>query len=747
MKQLTKRLAAALLSVTLLVSGTGCAWTQPEDTTPSEPQQTEEVTLPAGSNCYTYRDRVDTMPVNWNPQEWGTQAEADLLALMNPGLYAISPANNEHGYVLSPEMAASAPVDVTGQYAGNDTYNIPDDAETGYAYRIDLNPKATWDDGTVINADTYLYSLKQMLSSEAKHSRASMFWSGLLRIANARDYYMQDMVGQATYLTLADAGYASVAEARNDGVSTLYLDMDGFWGLDCGWKSLEDGTLIRDEAVPEGEDEDMVSANYLYQNYLADGNSYSAYQTTFIGIRQSRVIETAFEDVGILKTGDYQITLILDRPLTAETLQWALTTGWLVKEDRYSSDYCTSVETSPSCGPYKLTVLEDGFCRLEENETWYGHSDDSRRREYQATAVEYTLYASKEAAWDAFEQDLLDTVTISAPGAESMTEHSTYVTKLTFNSSLTALNLRESDGVDKSILSHQAFRRGISLALDRQAFVESCVPGSETALGLLGSSFLSDLSTGEAYRDSAAGRQVMEKLYGSADSTGYDSETAGNLFQQAYDDALAAGRMDETDTVELELLVYNDDPVYDRMVSFLQDAVTVAAVGTSLENRIRILKTVNPDYYTAARDGQFDMILSTWGGAPWDPYSIMDCYCNEDRKFEFGFEPSVESCTIQLNDSNITRTYRGWYEALINGKYAAADPETRNQLLSGLEHALLSNYHTVPLYQRSTHFLDSGRIARVLAEPLPLIGYGGVRFAQFTLDDWEWSEETGISIS
>ena len=747
MKQLTKRLAAALLSVTLLVSGTGCAWTQPEDTIPSEPQQTEEVTLPAGSNCYTYRDRVDTMPVNWNPQEWGTQAEADLLALMNPGLYAISPANNEHGYVLSPEMAASSPVDVTGQYAGNDTYNIPDDAETGYAYRIDLNPKAAWDDGTIINADTYLYSLEQMLSSEAKHSRASMFWSGLLRIANARDYYMQDMVGQATYLTLADAGYASVAEARNDGVSTLYLDMDGFWGLDCGWKSLEDGTLIRDEAVPEGEDEDMVSANYLYQNYLADGASYSAYQTTFIGIRQSRVTETAFEDVGILKTGDYQITLILDRPLTAETLQWALTTGWLVKEDRYGNDYCTSVETSPSCGPYKLTVLEDGFCRLEENETWYGHSDDSRRREYQATAVEYTLYASKEAAWDAFEQDLLDTVTISAPGAESMTEHSTYVTKLTFNSSLSALNLRESDGVDKSILSHQAFRRGISLALDRQAFVESCVPGSETALGLLGSSFLSDLSTGEAYRDSAAGRQVMEKLYGSADSTGYDPETAGNLFQQAYDEALAAGRMDETDTVELELLVYNDDPVYDRMVSFLQDAVTVAAVGTSLENRIRILKTVDPDYYSAAREGQFDMILSTWGGTPWDPYSIMDCYCNEDRKFEFGFEPSVESCTIQLNDSNITRTYRGWYEALINGKYAAADPETRNQILSGLEHALLSNYHTVPLYQRSTHFLDSGRIARVLTEPLPLIGYGGVRFAQFTLDDWEWSEETGISIS
>lgn len=749
MKQLMKRLAAGVLSATLLLSGTGCTWGQPTNTTAAttEPQQTVEVSLPAGTDCYTYRDWVETMPVNWNPQSWTSREEENILALTNPGLYAVTPAENENGYTLQPEMAASAPVDVTGQYAGNGTYGVPGSAQSGYAYRIDLNPRAAWDDGTVINADTYLYSLRQMLSSEAKHSRAPMFWNGLLCISNAWDYYMQDMVGQVTYRTLADAGYASVAEARNDGVTNLYLDMDGFWGLDCGWKSLDDSTLIRDEAVPAGREEDLISASYLYRNYLADGNSYSAYQTSFIGIRQSRIAETAFEEVGILKTGEYQITLVLGRPLSAEALQWALTTGWLVQEKYYGEGYATTVETSPSCGPYRLTVLEEDFYRLERNENWYGFTDGNHRRQYQATAVEYTRFETEAQAREAFEQELLDSVSVPAPEADSMTKPGTYVTKLTFNSSLTALNLRESEGIDKSILSHRSFRQGISLAIDRQSLGESCAPGSQATLGLLGSSFLSDLSAGEHYRNSDAGRQVLEALYGSADSTGYDAAAAGALLQQAYDEALAAGRISDTDTVELELLVYRDDAYSDRVVSFLQDAVTVAAVGTSLENRIRILKTVAPDYYTAVRTGQFDLTLSTLGGTAWDPYSVMSCYCNEDQKFEFGFEPSVESCTIDLDGREITRTYRGWYEALVSGKYAAEDLQTRNRVLAGLEYALLSGYHTLPLYQHSESFIDSGRIARDTDEPLPLIGYGGVRFVQFTLDDCEWMAETGVSIS
>lgn len=740
MNQLIKRLTAGLLSGMMLLSGAGCSWHGGTGSyTTDSSFQSSETSSSDNSDCFTWRNWVDTMPVTWNPQDWTNSAEEEILSLTTPGLYTVFPADNQAGYTLEPELAASAPVDVTAQYAGNTVYGVPGNAQSGYAYRIDLNPRASWDDGTIINAETYRYSLEQMLRSDAKHSRASRFWS-TLPIANAWTYYMQDRIGYAEYQTLADAGYSSVAEAQNDGVTDLYLDLDGFWGLDCGWKSLNDDTLIRDAAVPSGKNEDLISASYLYRTYLASGCSYSAYQSQYIGICQSRVTELDFGSVGILKTGEYQITLILDSPLTAEAVQWALTSGWLVQPDRYvsASDYGTSPDCSPSCGPYRLTELTESSFRLERNDRWYGYSQERYQGQYQATAVEYTWYASDEEAGGAFDRNLLDTVTVSAAEGDFLSEPGTAVTGLTCNSSLTALNLRETAGIDKSILSQRNFRQALFLALDRQTLTQAIAPGCRTVLGLLSDPFLSDLSAGTSYRTSSFGQQVL------TDSSG---NTAANLFQQAYEEALNASRISQTDIVELELLVPNQDESYEDLVCLIQEQVRAASVGTALENRIHIVKTVDDDWDAAVREGRFDLILSTWDGDVWDPYRALEFFCDATQSVEFGFEPDMESCSLQVGTTWITHTYQGWLEMLVSGKYASADADTRNRILSGLEAALLEECRTLPLYQSTTLSLDSGRIARTLEEPLPLIGFGGVRFVQFTLNDDQWARETGVSIS
>ena len=152
---------------------------------------------------------------------------------------------------------------------------------------------------------------------------------------------------------------------------------------------------------------------------------------------------------------------------------------------------------------------------------------------------------------------------------------------------------------------------------------------------------------------------------------------------------------------------------------------------------------MDPDYYNTARTGQFELILSTWGGTASDPYGMMRCYCDEEKRFEYGFEPSVENCTITLGDAEITRTYRGWYEAPVNGKYAGADTAVRNEILSQLEYALLYDYNCVPLYQRNSYTLDSGRLIRPVEQAVPLAGLGGVRDAAYTCDDAAWAEQTG----
>lgn len=743
---MTKRIKGgfSLLLVFLLgMSLWGCGLLQPEVTDAStQPVETTEETLPAGAGEYTYRLSMTQAPNWWSPMQWENSTDEFILENTAMGLYAAVANPDGDGYLLQPEMAAAAPEDVTAIFAGNSTYGVPADAQSGYAFRIDLNPDAVWEDGTPINADTYIYSMRQMLDCDQQNYRAAGFYSGQVVLAGAYNYHMQNQVGLKTYRTLADAGYSSVAEARNDGVTEFYLDMTSFWGLGCGWVNLEDETLYVDDAVSESDEEAEVSAKYLYETYLADGATYAAYQTAFVGLLEKTVEETTFDQVGLLKTGEYQIVLILEKPTTAEILQSNLLLGWLVKEDLYEQwglFYGTAVDRYASCGPYKLTYISEEEIQLARNDAWYGYSDGKHQGQYQTTAIDCRIIEDTQQVQEAFENGELDMMTLSRPAADALSVPQTYVSKLTFNTSLSMLAGRQREGINKTLLFYEDFRKAISLSLDRAAFVADCTPTSQPALGLLGDSFLSDVATGEGYRDSELGRQVIANVYGSADATGYDLQGAKALFQQAYDQAVAEGMIGEEDVVELEFLVYSgENPVYNAIVASLQHAINDATAGTSLADRITVVKTVDPDYYQTAQSGQFEIILSTWGGVDYDPYSIMSCYCDENKKFEFGFEPSYESCTITLGDAAVTKTYRGWYELLVNGKYVDADQQTRNRILAGLEQSLLESYICVPVYQRSTLVLDASRIQRTVEEALPLVELGGLRYITYTEDDRVW---------
>ena len=109
---------------------------------------------------YTYNDYTSVSPETWNPHEWETNTDSYILTYTSMGLYDFVLNEEKNGYEIIPEMAADMPVDVTTEYAGKEPYGVPADAKEGYAFKIALNDKATWEDGTPINADTYLYSYK-----------------------------------------------------------------------------------------------------------------------------------------------------------------------------------------------------------------------------------------------------------------------------------------------------------------------------------------------------------------------------------------------------------------------------------------------------------------------------------------------------------------------------------------------------------------------------------------------------------
>lgn len=306
-----------LLILALLLAGCGA---EPLEAT--QPLPTEAPPVVAAYE-------MDVLPQIWDHTAEQTPEVVFLQELTGGRLYE----RTADGSAVTPELAAALPVDVTAEYAGS--YHIPADSARGYAFQIDLNPLACWDDSAAITADDWMTALSEDLSAFAVSETTA-----------------------ETVLSLADAGYGSVAEAEEAGITEFYLDLANFWGLDDGWRKVSDQTRIRDDAMPDGLYETFVSAAYLYQTYLRDGAGYDWMQTEFVGV----CIEEVDRSVGLLKTGDYQITLILREPTTVEALALKLEDEQLI------------TGAGRSCGPWRAVSVSSQLIELEPNPNWWGET-------------------------------------------------------------------------------------------------------------------------------------------------------------------------------------------------------------------------------------------------------------------------------------------------------------------------------------------------------------------------------------
>ena len=293
---------------------------------------------------------MEGVPTSWSPLELELEEQEFIQDLTGGGMFQVS---HQDKFIKSD--LASMPVDVTAEYAG--TYGVPENAVRGYAYGIMLNTGACWDDGTPITADDWLYSVHKMLESGNE---------SMLILANAASYRNGE-THDPQIISLADAGYKSVAAAQEAGITDFYLDVENYWGLGDGWRSITDITRLKDHAITQGSKEMYVSAAWLYDQYLADERPYAYFQSEFVGIAGEGTPLT-LEDVGVLKTGDYELVLILEEPEAETSLKMKLADFRLVREG------CSyrSAEDSASYGPYRVKEVTSEGIRLEKNPNWWG---------------------------------------------------------------------------------------------------------------------------------------------------------------------------------------------------------------------------------------------------------------------------------------------------------------------------------------------------------------------------------------
>ena len=288
---------------------------------------------------YTYNDYTSaiTSSMNWDVLSWETNEDSAITDYIISGFYTFKMNADKTGYSVVPEMAADYPVDVTAEYVGQ--YGVKE-GETAKAWRIALNKDACFDDGTMINADDYVYSMQQQLNPKMLNRRADSWYDGTFSLVNAKNYLY---AGKTTYDAITDTAENLVAAGTE-----VYLDMD-FWGcvgaLDADgnaapqYISIADDTMYRDTSVEdEKADEAWISAKYLFESYLAAGQQYESYQPQYLKTATTAANVT-WEDVGLKKIDDYTIDFILEKPVAepAFYVPYSLAGNFLVEKSLYEA--------------------------------------------------------------------------------------------------------------------------------------------------------------------------------------------------------------------------------------------------------------------------------------------------------------------------------------------------------------------------------------------------------------------------
>lgn len=755
----------------------------------------------SSDKSYTYNTYMDASPLCWNPHTWETNADNSLAPYCEMGLVDVI-ADDDGVFQWTFEMAEDIK-DITADFADKAKYGI-EDGEEGRVWQIKLNKDACWEDGTAINADTYINSMKLLLDPTMKNYRANSYYDASqsdAAIYNASAYYNNDKAGQPIYATFTDMGYASVADALAAGVaeSDIYLDMANLWGVtpdtENGYVQYQDTKEYRDEAVEEGQKEDYVSAKYLYDTYLVPGAPYEALAADYMIVPSGEVYkEMKFEDVGIVKVDDYTFNYITVDPISEFYFFTNMTSNWIVNEKLYNdgkseqnglvgTNYGTSNETYMSYGPYKLVSFEkDKQFVMEKNDKWYGYKDGKHKDQFQTTKVVVNVIAEHATQLQLFLSGKLDEITLDVDDMAKYrmsdrlySADQTYTFRWVFATeldALKALELEANDGANKRVLSYDDFRKALSLSMDRDRFCAEATPGYSPAYFLINSIYYVDIEhdADSLYRKTDEAKQAVVNLYGikygdgeqyaTLDEaykavTGYDLDEAKALFQSVYEKALADGNYTEGQDIKITCMASAASSLTAQDIAqqdLLNEMVAEATKGTGFEGKITFeFKCGAKNRYEDCANGKVEMIMGAWGGAAFYPFKLIGCYTDPNYTGGYiheqcGWDPTTDKLSITYDfdgdgtAETLEKTYTQWTNDINDMTVYGADTEARLVVLSALETGILSQYQCIPWSTQTVSNLLSQKVEYGYQEYNIMYAFGGVRYMTYNYDDTAWEK-------
>lgn len=825
-----KRLAAIVLSACMLGSVGFIAACGDDDGLGSEDATT-----------HTYRTYTAVSPSNWNELTYQDQNDTQIMSYISGAFFEYDFLYDSQGNIVEGDYeveysAATNLEDVTAEYADEWGLTAQQVAAGGYAWAITLRDDLKWDDGTEIHADDFVYSMSEQLNPDFLNYRADSYYNSGTVIHNARNYVYQGQSGwfaadtaYDTYSTDLDSSliFTLGSSDDNSAYGGATASIRGALGASTTTSLSAVVAALAANGCPATLEEVQQLQGKTFAAIKAD-STLNAIWEKIIGWWQTLpneeldffVVNYTFPEMDFSEVGlfvgdnENELVIVLDSPLALKKeddslsylAAYQLASLPLVKEDLYeankhepvtgstvwTSTYNSSVASTASWGPYKLTQFQAGTSyTLERNDNWYGYNMDKYDGQYQTDIIYCRTVAEWNTAWQMFQNGLLDSIGMDVTiandyrnASRTLFTPSDFVSSLQLQSNNEALKNRETSGVDKEMLTYTNFRKALSLAIDRADYAATTTTASQEGFGLFNSMHYYDVANGGVYRDTDEAKAVLLRVYGyelnedgkwtdganvyddidaASDSiTGYNLTLARQLLTEAYEEALAAGTISETDNVVLTYGTAVDNENTRRYYNYLNESFQTLAEGTPLEDRLSLEfnASFGDEWAESFRNGEYDICEGGWSGAAWDPGYFLLAYLSPDYMYSTAWDtsaeemtftmPTVEEWTDEQNEAmglgrELTMSLMDWYNCLngLSDTYVWASgyvPDSvRLALIAALEEVILEHYYTVPTVNQYTAELYSFKTEYITTTYNTFMSYGGIRYLTYNYTDGEWA--------
>lgn len=588
MSKTIKRVVSALLAATMLatVAFTAVACKDNADNgglvpTTTTAKDDQNNTTPSNGGEYTYRGYTTALGNNWNPHTWETSADDSIAGYTTSPFVTMSIKDSKNGiYQWVYEMATEIK-DVTKDNQGDLTkYNVTlqsgktaETTESGFVFEIKLNPNAKWEDGTVINADSYIYSMQQLLNSKMRNYRANLYYAGESAVAGGLAYYNSeapiydvvvpaygegdtpdysfDITANDVYINPTSEGMTFSSYSFGWMASNKYIDATNYKTIADQANAYGFVKITADNKEAILTMMDQYCAAFGYSIYNEDGSVNEEFYKEFLFYNTGKFGEkVGYEKVGCYKVDDFTIRYVTQSYIDFNYFLTSCTSTWLVKEDLYEANkdtsgelvttkYGTAKDNYSSYGPYKIESIQtDKQIVFTRNEYWYGWEKDENGNLFSMTNFEVDGQKVQQYQTTRVVIDVMDDATAKqaflqgkltewSPTASELSTYATseqlyqadetYTMSFFFNTNVDALKeMDKSKGNTNSVvLSNTNFRKAFSFAINRQEYV-TATAGYKPAFSLMNGLYHYDIYNNpeSSYRKTDEAMQAIVNLYG-----------------------------------------------------------------------------------------------------------------------------------------------------------------------------------------------------------------------------------------